>query len=118
MPGGGLLRGASRPTANWNVTTKGLYNMQGSWGAGNYLYSNYNVTGSNYYPFYFINEGKSDIEIKLRHSTSHATLYSTTLKRGYSIKYLIHLTDTSSRFYFEFYSKGDFVFSGWVKNGK
>lgn len=109
-----LQKGGSLPTANWNVKTQGAYNMQGSWGGGNYLYSNYNITGDTFYPYYFFNEGLNDIRVSIKNSANGATLHSFVLERGYSYQYFLNMNSSTSRFYFEFYSQGDFVFSGYV----
>jgi len=112
-----IVRGANKPTKNWNVKTQGVYNMQASWGGGNNLYSNYNVTGDVYYPYYFINQGLHDMVVYLKNSSNNSVLYSFTLEKGTSLRYLLSTSSSSSRFYFQFYSSGDYVFSGYVTHG-
>lgn len=110
--------GAYIPTSNKNVANS-TYNMQASYGGKYYLYSNFNVYGKNTYNYYFQNQGRGMLEIRLRHSISHTTLKHHYIPGGGGIGPTISdslkMTDKNSKFYFEFYSTSDYVFSGYVK---
>ena len=108
-------RGGSTPTANWNVASQGRYNMSGSYFGKYYLYSNYNIFGKNKYNYYFHNEGSSMLEIRLRHSVSHAVLKTYFVSVGDTISDSLNMTDKNSKFYFEFYGTTDYIFSGYVQ---
>lgn len=108
-------RGGSIPTANWNVSSQGRYNLSGTYSGKYYLYSNYNIFGKNKYNYYFHNESHSTLEIRLRHSVSHAVLKTHFVSVGGTISDSLNMTDKNSRFYFEFYGISDYVFSGYVQ---
>ncbi|MBO0462149.1 MULTISPECIES: hypothetical protein [unclassified Enterococcus] len=110
-----LTRGTSLPTANWNVASSGRNTMSGTYSGGYYLYSNYNILGKNTYNYYFHNQGRGTLEIRMRNSVNHAVLKTHFVSSGSTITSSLNMTDRNSRFYYEFYSTVDYVFSGYVQ---
>ena len=109
-----LARGAYKPTANKNITS-GKYNMSGSYRGKYYLYSNYNCYGKNTYNYYFHNQGSGTLEVRMRNAANGATLKVHFLKPGQTLSSSLKMNSSKSKFYYEFYSTTDYVFSGYVK---
>ena len=55
------------------------------------------------------------LEIRLRHSVSHAVLKTYFVSVGDTISDSLNMTDKNSKFYFEFYGTTDYIFSGYVQ---
>ncbi|MEC3941227.1 hypothetical protein [Enterococcus mundtii] len=110
-----LVRGANVPTANWNVVSSGRCSISGTYSGKYYLYSNYNILGKNTYNYYFHNQGRGTLEIRMRNSVNHAVLKTHFVPAGSTISNTLSMTDQSSRFYYEFYSTVDYTFSGYVQ---
>ncbi|THE16107.1 hypothetical protein E1H99_00695 [Enterococcus hirae] len=108
-------KGVNRPTDNWNVATLGKCSMSGNYGSGAYLYSNYNFLGKKTYNYFFQNQESGTLEVNMRHSVTHTILKSHRIPTDGMIASSLTMTDTGSRFYYEFHGTSDFKFTGYVQ---
>jgi hypothetical protein len=110
-----LTRGNKKPinSIKLSSTSRSMsaVNVQG----GTYLYSNSSFYGKNNYSFHFDNNVNRAISVVIRNAANDKALQSFSIPANKPYNGSLKMTDTNSKFYFEFYCSQIYAFSGWVK---
>ena len=97
-----ILRGPAKPTNEWNISSKGQYNMQGSSSTGDNLYTEYYFTGKTGYALYMVNSGTTNFKYEILKHSNNASIHSGIVNAGESYTIAFGTSSTSEGVYIKF----------------